>query len=576
MKKNNKFFKAFSLAELMIVLLILTIILAASMPIMSKRAKTRAAAAAGEIWQYVDQANSSNIFYGDEGNGTLVMDSKQNVGMGNNINFLKAPDDPDPDAKAPSNAIVFGNGATTYGDDSGIAIGTNAVSGMTGFADGRDTIAIGQDANASSQASIAIGRGSGNQDLVGGSYLAGIYSISLGVSANNHDSMKDSTTSVGQTSIAIGYEAASNNTGAIAIGHRANYQSAVGAYSIAIGSGEFDTGTNTYRVGASASNNGSVAIGCNTDGSSCAATSQNNQIMLGTSSHTVRIPGNTGTALSVAGNTSVGGTLGVTGVTTLSSLSTTGNTSVGGTLGVTGATTLSSLSTGNTSVGGTLGATGATTLNSTLVVAGNTNMNGNVTLGDSTSDVITINGTLKFGPGAVTSGGNSANTLRMNGTSGQVYYNTYNAASDARLKNISGESKDGLDKIRQLKVYNYKFKKDKKKEPRVGVIAQDLRKVFPHAVMKGDDGYLFIRQEDMFYAMLNSIKQLDKMVQNIIKDVKSLASRVQKVEEKIVALVKSDEIENKKIKQLESENKQLKNQNIAFEKRLKKLEKAMK
>ena len=42
----NKKKRAFSLAELMIVMLILTIILAATMPILSKRAKMKAAAAA--------------------------------------------------------------------------------------------------------------------------------------------------------------------------------------------------------------------------------------------------------------------------------------------------------------------------------------------------------------------------------------------------------------------------------------------------------------------------------------------------------------------------------------------------
>ncbi len=64
------------------------------------------------------------------------------------------------------------------------------------------------------------------------------------------------------------------------------------------------------------------------------------------------------------GNTTVGGTLGVTGATTLSSADISGDTSIGGTLGTTGATTLgSSVSiAGNTTVGGTLGVTGATTL----------------------------------------------------------------------------------------------------------------------------------------------------------------------------------------------------------------------
>ena len=65
----------------------------------------------------------------------------------------------------------------------------------------------------------------------------------------------------------------------------------------------------------------------------------------------------------VSGNATVGGTLGVTGVTTL-----TGAATVGGTLGVTGATT----------VGGTLGVTGATTLSAALTYGGVTLTN-NVT-----------------------------------------------------------------------------------------------------------------------------------------------------------------------------------------------------
>ena len=72
---------------------------------------------------------------------------------------------------------------------------------------------------------------------------------------------------------------------------------------------------------------------------------------------------------SVTGNETVGGTLGVTGATTLSSASVTGNATVGGTLGVTGASTLASASvTGNETVGGTLGVTGLATLNGNVVV----------------------------------------------------------------------------------------------------------------------------------------------------------------------------------------------------------------
>ena len=113
--------------------------------------------------------------------------------------------------------------------------------------------------------------------------------------------------------------------------------------------------------------------------------------------------------------------------------------------------------------------------------------------------------------------------------------------SDRRLKYVGSENKSGLDKIRELKIFNFTFKKDKEKIPHVGVMAQDLQKVFPDAVSKGEDGFLSIRMEDMFYAAINAIKEL--------------ASRMDKNEQKI--------------KQLELENKELKA-------RLERLEKSLK
>jgi hypothetical protein len=65
----------------------------------------------------------------------------------------------------------------------------------------------------------------------------------------------------------------------------------------------------------------------------------------------------------VTSNATVGGTLGVTGATTLSTLGVTSNATVGGTLGVTGATTLSTL---DTSGSATLGSASA----NEIVVAG--------------------------------------------------------------------------------------------------------------------------------------------------------------------------------------------------------------
>lgn len=118
---------------------------------------------------------------------------------------------------------------------------------------------------------------------------------------------------------------------------------------------------------------------------------------------------------------------------------------------------------------------------------------------------------------------------------GQGYYEVYKfmTTSDRRLKYVGKENKSGLDKIRQLKVFNYTFKKDAKKEPHVGVIAQDLQKVFPNAVKKGADGFLTIRMEDMFYAVINAIKELDAKYQAQEKRINELEKRIEKLEAKV-------------------------------------------
>ena len=119
--------------------------------------------------------------------------------------------------------------------------------------------------------------------------------------------------------------------------------------------------------------------------------------------------------------------------------------------------------------------------------------------------------------------------------------------SDRRLKYVGSENKSGLDKIKQLKVFNYTFKKDKEQTPHVGVIAQDLQKVFPAAVSKDEKGFLSIRLEDIFYALVNSVKELDS---------------------KLSSLLKHDNEQDLKIKSLEAENQELKS-------RLEKLEKSL-
>ena len=103
--------------------------------------------------------------------------------------------------------------------------------------------------------------------------------------------------------------------------------------------------------------------------------------------------------------------------------------------------------------------------------------------------------------------------------------------SDRRLKYVGKDNNDGLAKIKQLKVFNYVYKKDTTKTPHVGVIAQDLQKVFPNAVQKGKDGFLTIRMEDMFYAVINAIKELDAKITALQKENQELKQLVKQVQE---------------------------------------------
>ena len=156
-------------------------------------------------------------------------------------------------------------------------------------------------------------------------------------------------------------------------------------------SGDFSVGANKLTVAAAS---GNTVVGGTLTVTGATSLSGN-----------LAIPGNlsvTGTS-TLTGATSVVSTLAVTGATSLSSVSTSGAAVVGTTLnvtglstlaslGVTGATTLASVGvTGAATVGTTLDVTGAATLSNNLTVTGNATVNGNTTIGNAGADLLTIN-----------------------------------------------------------------------------------------------------------------------------------------------------------------------------------------
>ncbi len=118
--------------------------------------------------------------------------------------------------------------------------------------------------------------------------------------------------------------------------------------------------------------------------------------------------------------------------------------------------------------------------------------------------------------------------------------------SDIRLKNVGKAFTGGLNEIRKINIYNFTFKNDVNKLPQVGVIAQDLKLIFPNAVTKDSKGFYKIRWDEMLYAAINSIKTLNTKIEKIASRIISDKNRV--------AVLKKDNAElNAKLDKLANE-----------------------
>ena len=122
--------------------------------------------------------------------------------------------------------------------------------------------------------------------------------------------------------------------------------------------------------------------------------------------------------------------------------------------------------------------------------------------------------------------------------------------SDIRLKNVGEPFTAGLNELEKLNFYHFTFKKDKDQVPQVGVMAQDLQKVFPQAVSKDDGGWLTIRWDEMFYAAINAIKELNTKVCAIAKDVTNLKTVTDEHTKTLEAQAQTIEQQQVEIKEL--------------------------
>lgn len=440
-----------------------------------------------------------------------------------------------------------------------IAIGNNATSGANNGA-GQNSIAIGNQAKANST------NDSGTSGIAIGAYSnAGGHSVALGTSALNSNTtgsdniavgtsaLKSNTTGSGNT--AIGENTLYSNTRGednIAIGKNALYQSDTGGGNIAIGyqamyyQNDINTGNTAVgyqaMVGTNrASNYHNTAIGyraLNRAGNSAKNAGQNTAVGSGALENNVTGFGNTAIGVNALNTGRQGDYNTGLGYYACANVTGSNKTCIGASSGPSYSAALGQ---------GTEKTIFLGDADTTVYIPGNLVVGKRAFIGASLGDSGTKRNCLFYNTergwhgvyGYKGSGDRDSWGFNMDDMINGRMWNDFrlgftlkNYISDRRLKYVGTNNNDGLDKIKQLKVFNYVYKKDTTKTPHVGVIAQDLQKVFPNAVKKGTDGFLTIRMEDMFYAVINAIKELDAKYQAQEKRINELEKRIEKLEAK--------------------------------------------
>lgn len=457
-------------------------------------------------------------------------------------------------------AISIGNQAYTNGPGC-IALGESAransdYSIYQALRPAGGTIAIGRNAQASEIGSIAIG---GSSDYMQGARATTCYGIAIGADSIakgieygyiggisiGGSSNSDKSISIGNSaisdeySVAIGNSAEANTSYSVSIGDDAtnNVQHSVaigadannsGSYSVVLGDDATNSVQHSVAIGADATNSGSYSVALGDD----ATINNKNSVAIGASSaisggdNSVAI-GYDSSALwhyaVAAGSGSIAKTY---GSIALGWQAASGNAGGGGSN--TGAISIGARSTAYGKDSIAIGTDAYASGTDSVAIGHNVSVTQShrIQLGTSSETV--------YIPG----------NLTVNGTfTGQT-------SSDRRLKNVGEKYTAGLAELKKLDAFHYTFKKDDEKTPHVGVIAQDLQKVFPDAVTKGEDGYLSIRWEDMFYAIINAIKELDDKIIKITQDITNINS----------IIIKQSETINKQQKTIEELKKELNEQ----------------
>lgn len=134
-------------------------------------------------------------------------------------------------------------------------------------------------------------------------------------------------------------------------------------------------------------------------------------------------------------------------------------------------------------------------------------------------------------------------TFKVEGA-GDVWGKSWTAWSDKNLKENFDSIPDALTKLKQLKgmYYNFKTKYCTSSIPRkeMGLIAQDVEKVIPEVVNTREDGTKGIIYDDLNALYVEAIKELDKKITQLEKEINSCCSKNDQKNNRIIVPQNND------------------------------------
>lgn len=120
--------------------------------------------------------------------------------------------------------------------------------------------------------------------------------------------------------------------------------------------------------------------------------------------------------------------------------------------------------------------------------------------------------------------------LAVNGNAIKAGSSSWDTYSDARLKDVDGNYRYGLEAILKMHPVTYRYKEDNamglpSDRKHAGLIAQEVREVIPEAVNENEQGYLMLNEGPVNLAMLNAIKELKSEVEELRQRIRELEAR---------------------------------------------------